>query len=156
MTIAIAAAEERRAVPERRGQTNLWNLRRWGVGGRRVTPDRRAADSACGYLDSHSPVLFTLAVGTLVLSAADAHFTLELLRRGATEVNVFMAALMEVSVETFIWTKLALTSFAVVFLVAHERLRVLGRLRVANVLAGIFGIYSLLMFYELYLLSLGG
>jgi hypothetical protein len=109
----------------------------------------------CTYLDFHSPTLFTLALGTFVLSMADAHFTLELLRRGATEVNVFMVALMDRSVETFIWTKLVLTGVSVVFLVAHERIRLLNRVRVADILAGAFGIYALLVCYELFLLNLG-
>ena len=107
-------------------------------------------------VDLYEPVLFVLAVGLLLLSAADALFTLRLLAAGAArEVNPFMRSLIRHDVQLFVNLKLALTASGIVFMVPCADLRFLRIVPVRRILQFLFAIYVALITYEiLSLLSL--
>lgn len=151
--VGTLPALERRRLPCRRRTSSLWNLRSWGIGARRRCAGRRADDQAATYVDLHPPHLLLIALLTFSLSAADAHITLALMQRGATEVNVLMAALLRVDVGVFLWTKLFITALALLFLVAHAPFVLWQRLKVQRLLEGALVLYVALIGYELVLLQ---
>ena len=73
--------------------------------GRRGARRRRASSPWIGI----PPHLLAVAIGISLLSVADAFLTLQLLQRGAAEVNPVMAALVDRSVAAFAALKMALT-----------------------------------------------
>jgi hypothetical protein len=88
-----------------------------------------------------------------LLNWADVLLTLNLLKRGAQELNAFMAMLINTDVQLFIALQMALTGAALIFLVIHHRFQVFRRLRVDHVLHAVLLIYLLLAGYELMLLQ---
>lgn len=113
---------------------------------------RRVADGEPPYLDAHSPVLATLAIGVMVLSSLDAFFTLRLIERGAREINPIMAAMMGEGAATFAATKMLLTGLSVLVLVFLERAHVFNRVRTGVMLSAAFVFYVCLVCYEILLL----
>ena len=107
-------------------------------------------------VDWYEPQLLFMTIAILLLSAMDASFTLLLMQAGIVEEwNPFMRALMEVDVQLFANVKIAVTCFALIFLVVCYHGRV-GRMRIPIswiFKATLFG-YSALICYELVLLSL--
>ena len=94
--------------------------------------------------------LFAASIVILVLSTLDAGLTLRLLERGvATEVNPFMAALLNDDVRLFSNLKTALTGSCLILLVLYSEARLLGRIRTGHSLYAIAGCYMLLIGYEL-------
>ena len=92
-----------------------------------------------------------LALGVLLLSCADALFTLNLLDLGATEANFVMASVMERSVEWFLASKISMTAVSVVFLVAVVRRKFFRSYNVEHLLQFFFVVYLLVICYEFYL-----
>ena len=82
---------------------------------------RRDSEAEPIYTDWHHPWLFFLAVGTMLLSSLDAFMTLQLLQRGAVEVNPLMALVIGHSAFMFAATKVALTGFGILVLVFLSR-----------------------------------
>jgi hypothetical protein len=94
-----------------------------------------------------------LSLAIVLMSCADALFTLNILAAGGQELNGIMAALLGQSVSLFLGVKLALTGLSIVILAAVARRRMLGGLPVIWLLRGFFGGYALLIAWELYLLG---
>ena len=111
---------------------------------------RRQTDAHAHYVARYDERLFAVSLGILLLCCLDALFTLELLGMGAREINLFMAALLDIGIATFVSTKLALTGIGVVFLVAHAAFRVGGTLRVRHILYTILGSYMTLFVYQVW------
>jgi len=105
------------------------------------------------YLDWYDPALVATGVAVLMMSAMDALFTLTLLDKGAYEANYFMAQLLEVSVEVFVWCKVAITGAGVMFLLMHANFHILGITSGRRMLQFMLPVYGLLMAYELVLLG---
>lgn len=114
---------------------------------------RRDDDHNLLLLDFYDPKMLYLALAILLLSCTDALFTLNLLVLGAEELNVFMQAMLDRSVPTFIGVKIGLTAVSVVVLVVVAQRRFMGWFRVVRVLQGICVGYVALIAYELYLFS---
>lgn len=110
---------------------------------------RRTEDFDVVFTDWHHPWLFFLAVGTMLLSCADAFLTLELLARGMIEVNPVMAGMMGESTATFAATKLAMTGAGILMLVFMARARFLDRIRTGLILTTFFTGYCCLVCYEI-------
>ena len=72
---------------------------------------------------------------------------------GAEEANPFMAALLEHGVRTFVYTKLVMTGFGLVFLVMHASFWIGGTIRVSHILYAVLGGYVTLFVYQLEMLS---
>lgn len=142
---------ERRSGTERRDRT----LRAYWHGSLqpRRRAGRRAADAAYPIIDWHSPRVFALVVGILLLCVADGTLTVMLLEDGAEEMNPVMAWFVPHSLGWFAAVKLALTAVGVAVLVACSRMKlfraVSGEILLALVLAG----YAILVGYELLLLG---
>ena len=110
---------------------------------------RRSAETDVIFLDWHHPWLFFLAVGTMILSCADAFLTLQLLDRGMTEINPAMLALLGVGTATFAAVKLTLTACGIFTLVFLAKVNFLNRFRTGLFLTAFFSGYAVLVCYEL-------
>ncbi|TDJ11229.1 MAG: hypothetical protein E2O63_04660 [Gammaproteobacteria bacterium] len=109
---------------------------------------RRGDEGEPTYTDWHHPWLFFLATGTMLLSCMDAFFTLQLLDRGAVEVNPVMALVLSKSTLTFAATKLLLTGLGILMLVFLSRLRMFNLMRTGIILTIFFSFYACLVCYE--------
>jgi hypothetical protein len=101
------------------------------------------------YLDWYEPRLVFTGVAVLTMSALDALFTLDLLARGAHEANYFMARLLDIGIEVFVWSKLAITAIGVLFLLMHANFYVLGAVSGKRLLQFAVPVYGLLIAYEI-------
>jgi hypothetical protein len=145
------ASIDRRIIIDRRQQTlNSLLFGAWRHRRRRAT--RRPADDQRVLVDWYDPGLFMVAMAIVTMSCLDAIFTLKLLSLGGEELNWVMLQLLETDLRLFLWVKYMVTTGGVILLVALSRVRMLGVLRVRNVLQAIGGIYICLIIYELYLL----
>ncbi len=82
------------------------------------------------------------------MSALDAFFTLQLLERGAIEINPIMSAVIGDSVLAFSVSKMVLTGFGILSLVYLSRIQFLDRIRTGLVLTMFFSGYAVLICYE--------
>ncbi|MDJ0940894.1 MAG: DUF5658 family protein [Woeseiaceae bacterium] len=138
---------EKRLLGERRRFG--WRTIFYGFMRSRRHAHRRSADAEVVFMDWHHPWLFFLAVGTMLLSSADAFLTLKLLDLGMFEANPFMAAMMEQSTGLFTATKMAMTGFGVLTLVFLAKARFLDRFRTGLFLTVFFSVYACLVCYEI-------
>lgn len=115
---------------------------------------RRSSEGEALFTDWHHPWLFFLAVGTMILSCLDAFFTLQLLDRGAMEINPVMDAAIGQSTMLFAATKVSMTGFGILVLVFLSRARFMDMIRAGTILTVFFSFYACLVCYEfVYLLS---
>lgn len=115
---------------------------------------RRGTEDEPLYTDWHHPWLFFLATGTMLLSSMDAFFTLQLIDRGAIEINPIMAVMIGKGTLTFAATKMLLTGLGILMLVFLSRLRMFNLMRTGLVLTVFFTAYACLVCYEfVYLLN---
>lgn len=106
--------DRRRATPERRLSV-LGALWRSSFARRRLGP-RRGTDRHPVMTDWYESHWLAIAVTILTLSCADALLTLELVSRGAEEINPLMEPLVKGSGHGFAFWKLGLTSMGVIIL----------------------------------------
>jgi hypothetical protein len=119
-------------------------LSRYTFRGRRRA-GRRAGERERVYVDRIHPAMLAAFLILLVLSAADAYFTLRFVSHGVQEANPLMRAALMSGQWAFVGVKMALTAVAMAFLTLHQNWRA-GRVCVALCLA----CYSILMLYHLY------
>jgi hypothetical protein len=132
---------------ERRDFT--WRTVIYGFVRSRRHAHRRVVDDDVVFLDWHHPWLFFLATGMMVLSAADAYLTLQLIDLGMIELNPIMGAAMAKSTLLFTGTKLSATAFGILVLVFLAKAQFLNRFRIGVFLTLFFSFYSCLVCYEL-------
>ena len=99
-------------------------------------------------MDWHEPHLLFLSITILLLSVADAFFTLTLLTLGATEANPFLAFILNVHPKLFALVKMGFTGGGVLVLVAVARSRVFSLIRVSTIMHWLLLAYAALIFYE--------
>jgi hypothetical protein len=145
----LAVTVDRRKAVDRRD--GLWRAFLYGNFRPRRRSSRRQADAHFFWFDWHEPRVLYLALGILLLSCADALFTLNLLHAGASEANPLMASLLAMGLDNFIVGKIASTSCSVVILVVVARRSFVGGLSVEHLLQTIFAGYILLICYEIYI-----
>ncbi len=136
-----------RAVEERRRFT--WRTVFYGFARSRRRQHRRDADGEVIFLDWGHPWLFFLAVGTMLLSCADAFLTLWLISLGMIEANPVMQAAMDHSTVLFTSVKLGMTALGILTLVFLAKAQFLNRFRTGLFLTGFFIFYCCLVCYEL-------
>jgi len=141
------APADRRAPVDRRSTS--WRTVFYGFTRSRRRLNRRTSDTDIVFLDWHHPWLFFLAVGTMLLSCADAFLTLKLLSHGMYEANPVMAGIMESGVGAFVATKMALTGGGILILVYLAQTRFMNRLRTGLILTSFFSFYCCLVCYEI-------
>ena len=122
--------EFERVDSDKRGEDSRrefsWRTVFYGFIRSRRRANRRTADDEIVFLDWHHPWLFFLAIGTMLLSCADAFLTLQLMNVGMVEANPFMQAVMAQSTLLFTSTKLAMTAFGILVLVFLAKSRFAG------------------------------
>lgn len=129
-----------------------WRTVLYGFLRSRRRSHRRSTEDQPLFLDWHHPWLFFLATGTMLLSSLDALFTLELLDRGAMEVNPFMALAIGQGVSVFATSKMLLTAGGILMLVFLSRSLLFNRLRTGVFLTIFFTLYACLVCYQFVLL----
>src|ERR1700683_5092811 len=141
--------DERRAYVDRRNRT----LRAlfYGSFKPRRRDLRRTADDRSATVDWHQSRWLAVAMLILILSCADAFFTLTLLANGAYEANPVMASLLEGSGRWFAFAKIGLTSGGVLLLTVFAQARAFGRIPVGGVLYALLLGYATLVAYEYWL-----
>ncbi len=140
---------ERRHANNRRD--GIWKAFLYGNFHPRRRISRRAADGHHFWFDWHEPRILYLALGILLLSCTDALFTLNLLREGATEGNWVMASMLEQSMDSFVVSKIGITSLSLLILVAAARRKFIRSFSVEHLLQVFLAGYILLICYEVYL-----
>lgn len=138
----------------RTGERRLftWRTVAYGHTLSRRRDQRRAADDAPVFVDWHHPWLFFLATGTMLLSAMDAFFTLQLIARGAIELNPVMALALEYGHGPFAVSKMLLTGLPILTLVYLSRTRFFNFFRTGLVLTAAFSVYACLVCYQFVML----
>lgn len=143
--VAIPIAADRRSEDRRRfGWRTILNA--FFRSRRRVR--RRQDDTTHPFIDWHHPWLFFLGVGVMMLSAADAFFTLRLIEGGAVEVNPFMKRLIDTDTFLFVSTKLLVTGVGLMTLVFASQVFVFRRIRVGVLVTAVFCLYACLICYQ--------
>lgn len=84
----------------------------------------------------------------MLMSCLDAFFTLQLLDRGAIEINPIMAGFIGQSAMSFAISKMLLTGFGILALVFLARARFMNRFRTGLILTAFFSFYAVLVCYE--------
>jgi len=146
---AADTTAERRASVERRTRT-LRALFQGSLKPRRLDA-RRDTDAGFAAVDWHQSRWLAVALLIVVLSCADAFFTLTLLADGAYEANPVMATLLDGSAHWFALAKIGLTPLGVILLTVVARTRAFGRIPVGAVLYTVLVGYATLVAYEYWL-----
>jgi hypothetical protein len=148
---SVIRPRDRREAPDRRRRL----LHSIFIGG--LTPRRHAHRRddvpVNPALDWHDARWLVVAATIMLLSAADAFLTLQLLELGANEANPVMAHLLEGGSAVFGLTKVLLTAAGVVILALMARFRAFGRIPVGLVLYFVLALYGALIAYECWLLG---
>ncbi len=150
--------EQLETVSENRDRTDRrnfsWRTVFFGFIRSRRRSTRRGSEDEPEFTDWHHPWLFFLGTGTMLLSCMDAFFTLQLIDRGAIEMNPFMAIMIGQGTLTFAASKMLLTGVGILALVFLSRSRVFNLMRTGVVLTTFFAAYACLVCYEfIYLLK---
>ena len=145
------ARDERRRRPDRRRRI-WWSVLYGSFRPRRRSPSRRTQDARYHAIDWHGAHLWAISIGILTFSVADAFLTMNLMSKGAIEVNPLMAAVIGRNVTVFAALKMAITGVSVMMMVFLARYRFMRVVRVEIILYCIFGAYLLLMCHELSML----
>lgn len=106
---------------------------------------RREGETDYVYVDRLGTWIVLAFAAVVALSLFDAAFTLDLLRKGATEANPVMRAALSLGDEAFVIIKTVITVLAMGFLSLHKNWP-LGRICMVAALLG----YSALTAYHLY------
>lgn len=130
----------------------VWSILYGSVRPRRRA-NRRSSEPRYVRLDWHHPHLLYLAIGILLLSAADAALTLNLLALGGREVNVVMDRFIRIDYYCFAAVKMLLTGCGVIWLVSHASRRLFGVVPVSALLCLVALGYLVLIWYEITLLN---
>lgn len=143
---------ERRVGPDRRtlsAKTFLYSI----FIARRHGPQRREEQDEFFYKDVYDAKLFLLILLIASLSVADAGLTLLILEKGGVEMNPFMDWTLEFSNHTFFIVKYLTTVFGLILVVIHVNFRLFKRISMPTILAGMLGVYALLVSYEFSILA---
>lgn len=125
-----------------------WRTVLFGFCRSRRRDSRRETEVNPVYTDWHHPWLFFLATGTMLLSSVDAFFTMQLLSRGAIEINPVMDAVIGRGPLAFAASKMLLTGIGVLTLVFLSRWRFMNLVRTGLILTVFFSFYACLICYE--------
>ena len=114
--------------------------------------DRRSGHSdENAYVDVYGPKILIGAVAVMFFCVLDAFFTLILLERGASELNPFLAWMLEIDVMWFYTSKYLITAACVFWIVIHKRFDFFG-LKGRHVMAGAVLAYVTLITYQVSML----
>lgn len=137
---------ENRIEPDRREFS--WRTIFYGFLRSRRRDARRDCEGEPMFVDWHHPWLFFLATGIMLMSGLDAFFTLQLIDRGAVEINPVMAVMIGQGTLAFATSKMLLTGTCILALVFLSRSKFLNRIRTGLILTVFFSFYAALICYE--------
>jgi Domain of unknown function (DUF5658) len=143
---------DRRSRMDRR-RRKWWSVLYGNFKPRRRRPARRDGDVRFYSLDWYSPHLLAVAIGILLLCAADAFLTVTLLVNGAEEVNPVMALFVYRNVAVFTSLKMAMTGAGTLMMVFLARYRFMRVVPVELVLYAVLVGYMTLIGYEIWMLN---
>ena len=146
-----SAGDDRRERLDRRRRV-WWSVIYGSFNPRRRRSSRRLLEDRYHSLDWHDAHLLAVAIGILLLSAADALMTVRLLSVGADEVNPIMAAVVYRSAAVFAIVKMTLTGLGVMTMVTLARYRFMRVVRVDVVMYAVLVAYAALLTYEFWML----
>lgn len=143
---------ERRSGKDRRARPTA-PLTRSSLSGSREYIRRKEDRNRHIYVDRYKPGFLLIVSAALVLCVADGLFTLELISRGASELNPIMSFFLQFGPLPFLLVKYALTAFGLTMLVIHQNYAFLnGRIGVRSILVGALVMYATLIAYEMTLI----
>ena len=143
---------ERRSGYDRRYR-QLGILSKYWLTGKRAAV-RREEDKQRAYrIDRHSPKTLAVILLIVILSVIDAILTLNLVDRGATELNPIMDYYLGHGPLTFFWVKYMLTSAALIIVLTNKTACLFNTRFQVKVLFVVFLVpFVLVIQWELYLL----
>ena len=146
--------DERRAAPDRRRRPTPWISRYTFLGRGRRFRHRRLSDALRSpSVDRYEASTVVLVLTSILLSVADALFTLQLVELGAREINPLMDFFLGYGPAPFLLVKYFITGVSLLVLLVHKQRPLLGgRLRGRDVLYAVPFIYSLVILWELSLI----
>jgi hypothetical protein len=105
------------------------------------------------YVDLYSGRAAFAVLAAILLSLTDAYFTLQLVARGAEELNPFMDFFLQRGPFPFLTVKYLITGLSILFLLVHKNHTIFGgRILIRQALIMIPALYALVILYEIYLL----
>lgn len=148
---SFSAFDRRSGFDRRQGQLPIFS-KYWLTGKRTVM--RRKEDRKRPYIiDRHSPKTVTAILLIIMLSVMDAVLTLDLVSRGATELNPVMAYYLGHSPLTFFIVKYLLTWAGVVLILLNKNSFIFNtRIQVKFLFIAFIIPFALVVQWELYLL----
>jgi len=121
-------------------------------GGRRISARRDTDKTDFIFVDRYSPWLLVVIVLLLILSLADAFFTLYLIEHGAVEINPIMAYFLNLGPWPFIFSKYFITCSGILcLLVVHNLYFKPLRLHVKRIFPAFILIFLLIIGWQIYL-----
>lgn len=143
---------DRRVQEDRRAKTTS-PLSLSSFFGSRKDIRRKADRDNHYYIDRYSLRSVLTVLSALILSVADAIFTLHLVSMGATEINPVMDFFLQFGPLPFLLVKYFLTGTSLIWILVHKNYYLFaGRLRTKYILIAIPILYSILIMYELALI----
>ena len=103
------------------------------------------------YVDVYGPKILLAAIGVMIFCVLDAFFTLILIGRGASEINPFMAWMLEIDEMWFYLSKYLITSVCVIWIVIHKQFNFFG-FKGRHIMAGALVSYMVLITYQVSML----
>lgn len=141
---------ERRQLNDRRRRPTS-PFSRHSVFGRRRN-HRRLAERKNYYVDRYEFRYLVLILAILILCLLDVYFTLKILLQGGVEMNPIMAFLLQKKPLLSLVLKYLITAGSLVFLLVHKNFKIFGRVKGHFLIYAVFGLYLLLMIYEMTIL----
>jgi hypothetical protein len=146
---------DRRSGADRRSK-KLSSFSKYWLMGRRAGIRRKEDRQKPWKLDQYSPKTFATILSIVGLSVLDAMFTLELVDRGAGEVNPIMAYYLGRGPFVFFCTKYLLTFASVLVILLSQSFYPARQGQLRHLYPALIAVLCLTVNWELYLLFLAG
>ena len=124
--------------------------------GRRKRQRRKEDRQSYRIPDRFSPKTYVAIYFIMILSVLDAFFTVDLVSRGATELNPVMAYYLSHGPIVFFWTKYLLTTAAVMIILLNQQAFLQKKIGVNVLLVLLIIPFALVVHWELYLIFFAG
>jgi len=104
------------------------------------------------YVDIHGPYVSMAVIAVMLLCVMDAFFTLMLIERGSSELNPFLAWMLELDTTWFYASKYLITAVCVLWVVMHKHFDFFG-FKARHILVGTIACYVMLVTYQVSMLA---
>ena len=141
---------ERRKFPDRR-KFPTRPFSKYIFKGRRKQA-RREQENRNYYVDRYDAKYLALVLSIVVLCVFDAYFTLKIIHIGGRELNPLMIKFLDRFPELSLLMKYIVTVISLVILLVHKNFVLFGKVKAYVFLYVIFGLYFLLVLYEIFFL----